>query len=109
MRRAFAHMVAAGEPDGVRFDFDRVASAPRLPASASTRRRSARSSSATPARETCERAGGSRREAAELGIGGVPYYVIDGRYAVCGGQPAEVWLRTLDAIEAESGCRRTGS
>ncbi len=42
----------------------------------------------------------SQREAAELGIGGVPFYVIDGRYAVSGGQPAEVWLRTLDAVEA---------
>ncbi|HZF57238.1 MAG TPA: DsbA family protein [Rubrobacter sp.] len=27
-RVAFAHVAAAGEPDGVRFDFDRVASAP---------------------------------------------------------------------------------
>jgi len=36
--------------------------------------------------------------AAGLGIGGVPFYVIDDRSAVSGGQPAEVWLRTLDAI-----------
>ena len=43
----------------------------------------------------------SQRAAAELGIGGVPFYIVDGRYAVSGGQPAEVWLRTLDAIEAE--------
>ena len=28
MRRAFAHVAAAGEPEGARFDFDRVASAP---------------------------------------------------------------------------------
>ena len=28
MRAAFAHVAAAGEPDGARFDFDRVASAP---------------------------------------------------------------------------------
>ena len=28
MSRAFDHVVAAGEPDGIRFDFDRVASAP---------------------------------------------------------------------------------
>ena len=27
--------------------------------------------------------------------------VIDDRYAVSGGQPAEAWLRTLEAIEAE--------
>jgi predicted DsbA family dithiol-disulfide isomerase len=32
----------------------------------------------------------SQRAAAELGIGGLPFYVIDGRYAVSGGQPAEV-------------------
>ncbi len=43
----------------------------------------------------------SQRTAAGLGIGGVPFYVIDGRYAVSGGQPAEVWLRTLDAVGAE--------
>ncbi len=43
----------------------------------------------------------SQQAAAGLGIGGVPFYDIDDRYAVSGGQPAEVWLRTLDAIEAE--------
>ncbi len=43
----------------------------------------------------------SQQVAAGLGIGGVPFYVIDDRYAVSGGQPAEVWLHTLDAIEAE--------
>ena len=43
----------------------------------------------------------SQKVAAGLGIGGVPFYVIDDRYAVSGGQPAEVWLRTLEAIEAE--------
>ena len=43
----------------------------------------------------------SQRTAAELGIAGVPFYVVDGRYAVSGGQPAEVWLRTLEAIETE--------
>lgn len=42
----------------------------------------------------------SQRAAAELS-GVVPFYVVDGRYAVSGGQPAEVWLRTLDAIGAE--------
>jgi predicted DsbA family dithiol-disulfide isomerase len=43
----------------------------------------------------------SQQAAAGLGIGGVPFYVIDDRYAVSGGQPTEVWLRTLDAIEAK--------
>jgi predicted DsbA family dithiol-disulfide isomerase len=28
-KAAFAHVAGAGEPEGVRFDFDRVASAPK--------------------------------------------------------------------------------
>ncbi|HKH12012.1 MAG TPA: DsbA family protein [Rubrobacter sp.] len=43
----------------------------------------------------------SQRSAAELGVSGVPFYVVDGRHAVSGAQPAEVWVRTLEAIEAE--------
>ena len=42
-----------------------------------------------------------QRTAAELGIGSVPFYGVDGRYAVSSSQPAEVWPRTLDAVEAE--------
>ena len=142
MRRAFAHVVAAGEPDGVRFDFDRVASAPntvdahRLILHARERGREWQMADAlfrgyfaegrdlNDARDLATMAAGigldaeevrtflggdastrdvreGQREAAELGIGGVPFYVVDGRYAVSGGQPAEVWLRTLDVIEAE--------
>ncbi len=142
MRRAFAHVAAAGEPDGARFDFDRVASAPntldahRLILHAAGRGREwpvadalfrgyfaevlnlndpddlaaiaadagldadevhALLASDSGAQEVRE----SQQAAAGLGIGGVPFYVIDDRYAVSGGQPAEVWLRTLDAIEAE--------
>ena len=142
MRRAFAHVAAAGEPDGARFDFDRVASAPntvdahRLILHARERGGEWRMADAlfrgyfaegrdlNDTRDLATMAAGagldaeevraflagdagtqdvleSQREAEELGIGGVPFYVIDGRYAVSGGQPAEVWLRTLDAIEAE--------
>lgn len=43
----------------------------------------------------------SQQTAARLGITGVPFYIIENRYAVSGGQPAEVWLRTFDAIESE--------
>ena len=44
----------------------------------------------------------SQQVAAACVIGGTPFYVIDERYAVSGGQPAaSVGLRTLDANEAE--------
>ena len=142
MERAFAHVAAAGEPDGARFDFDRVASAPntvdahRLILHAQERGKQWQMADAlfrgyfvegrdlNDANDLAAMAHGaglapdeartflggdagvedvreSQRTAAELGIEGVPFYVIDGRYAVSGGQPAEVWLRTLDAIEAE--------
>jgi predicted DsbA family dithiol-disulfide isomerase len=35
-------------------------------------------------------------DAAELGISGVPFFVIGGRYAVSGAQPVEVLLRALE-------------
>ena len=142
MRRAFAHVAAAGEPDGARFDFDRVASAPntvdahRLVLHAAERGRewpmadalfrgyfaegrdlndpddltamaAEAGLDADDARASLAGDSGtqdvweSQQVAAGLGIGGIPFYVIDGRYAVSGGQPAEAWLRTLDAVEAE--------
>lgn len=142
MKRAFAHVAAAGEPDGLRFDFDRVASAPntvdahRLILHAARRGREwpvadalfrgyfaegrdlndpealaamAADAGLDPDEALAYLAGDSgaqdvwesQQVAAGLGIGGVPFYVIDDRYAVSGGQPAEVWLRTLEAIEAE--------
>jgi predicted DsbA family dithiol-disulfide isomerase len=36
------------------------------------------------------------REAAMLGCTGVPFFVIDRRYAVSGAQPAEVFLQVLE-------------
>lgn len=39
----------------------------------------------------------SQRTAEELGITGVPFYVIDDRYGLSGAQPVEVFLRVLDA------------
>jgi predicted DsbA family dithiol-disulfide isomerase len=142
MRRAFADVTKAGRPEGIRFDFDRVASAPntvdahRLILHAAARGRERPMSGALfrgyfaegrdlndpedltamaadagldPDEVRTFLAGdsgtqdvwGSQQAAAAFGIGGVPLYVIDDRYAVPGGQPAEVWLRTLDAIEAE--------
>jgi predicted DsbA family dithiol-disulfide isomerase len=46
----------------------------------------------------------SQREAYQAGVTGVPFYVLDGRYALSGAQPLEVFLRALDlAGEAPSG------
>ena len=36
------------------------------------------------------------REAAELGATGVPFFVLDRRYGVSGGQPAEVFTQALE-------------
>ncbi|MFF8605388.1 DsbA family oxidoreductase [Streptomyces sp. NPDC015346] len=36
------------------------------------------------------------REAAELGANGVPFFVLDRRYGISGGQPAEVFTRALE-------------
>ncbi|RNG28227.1 DsbA family oxidoreductase [Streptomyces botrytidirepellens] len=36
------------------------------------------------------------RQAGQLGIGGVPFFVFDGQYAVSGAQPVEAFLRALD-------------
>ena len=38
----------------------------------------------------------TEREAAQLGVGGVPFFVIDGARAVSGAQPAEDWVRVLE-------------
>ncbi|MEU3713903.1 DsbA family oxidoreductase [Streptomyces catenulae] len=41
------------------------------------------------------------REAAELGATGVPFFVIDRRYGISGGQPAEVFRQALDRAHQE--------
>lgn len=41
-------------------------------------------------------------EAAELGINGVPFFVVDRRYGVSGAQPADVLLQVLDRAWADS-------
>ncbi|MDQ6771513.1 MAG: DsbA family oxidoreductase [Candidatus Dormibacteraeota bacterium] len=42
------------------------------------------------------------REAAELGISGVPFFVLDRRYGVSGAQPPELLLRALEQAWVES-------
>ncbi|WP_138908302.1 DsbA family oxidoreductase [Streptomyces chryseus] len=39
---------------------------------------------------------GDEREAAELGASGVPFFVLDRRYGISGGQPAEVFTQALE-------------
>jgi predicted DsbA family dithiol-disulfide isomerase len=42
-------------------------------------------------------------EAAELGISGVPFFVVGGRYALSGAQPTEVFVSALEQAWAELG------
>lgn len=42
------------------------------------------------------------RRAAQLGITGVPFFVFDGRYAVSGAQPTDLFRQVLDRAWAES-------
>ncbi|MGA5169342.1 DsbA family oxidoreductase [Streptomyces lavendulocolor] len=49
------------------------------------------------------------REAAELGATGVPFFVLDRRYGVSGGQPAEVFTRALEQAWEGRAVRRAGA
>ena len=42
------------------------------------------------------------REARELGVSGVPFYVFDRRFAVSGAQPVEVFVEALERARGES-------
>ncbi|WP_248924170.1 DsbA family oxidoreductase [Paenibacillus hamazuiensis] len=44
---------------------------------------------------------GDEREAASLGVRGVPFFVIDRKYAVSGAQPSEVFLNALEKAWSE--------
>lgn len=41
------------------------------------------------------------QEAREIGVTGVPYFVIDRKYAVSGAQPPQAFLETLEKAFAE--------
>lgn len=45
---------------------------------------------------------GEEQEAAHLGVTGVPFYVIDRKYAVSGAQPSEVFLQALERAWQET-------
>jgi predicted DsbA family dithiol-disulfide isomerase len=40
------------------------------------------------------------RAAADMGITGVPTFIVAGRYAVSGAQPSDVWTRLMDELDA---------
>src|SRR5690606_1491216 len=46
---------------------------------------------------------GDERMAAELAITGVPFFVIEQRYAISGAQPADLILEALERAAAELG------
>ena len=142
-KAAFSQVAAAGEQDGIRFDFGRVASAPntvdahRLIHFAENYRvqwelagalfrayftegkdlndhgelvdiASSAGLEALEVREYLAGEGGvedvrsSQEEARRLGITGVPFYVIDGRYAHYGAQPVQVFGEALDVVRDEA-------
>jgi predicted DsbA family dithiol-disulfide isomerase len=43
---------------------------------------------------------GEARAAADMGITGVPTFVVAGRYAISGAQPPETWTRLMDELDA---------
>ncbi|TJZ51148.1 DsbA family oxidoreductase [Streptomyces piniterrae] len=45
------------------------------------------------------------REAAELGATGVPFFVVDRRYGISGGQPADVFRQALERAHADDAVR----
>lgn len=143
-RGMFQHVSAAGAPDGIRFDWDRVATAPntvdahRLVLWAAERGREWEMAEALfaayftggrdlndpqqlaaaaaevgldPEEARAFLAGGEGRdevmrgqeEARELGVSGVPFFVIDGRWAISGAQPVAVFLRAFDEVAAAGG------
>jgi predicted DsbA family dithiol-disulfide isomerase len=44
----------------------------------------------------------SQAEAKELGIDGVPFFVLDGKYAFSGAQPLETFVAVLDRVRSEA-------
>ena len=56
-----------------------------------------RARSALDAGEFSDEVRADEREASELGINGVPFFVINRRYGVSGAQPPELLLKALQA------------
>ena len=142
MRTAFSHVSAAGKPDGVRFDFDDIASAPntvdahRLILHAADSSRQWETADALfrayfveganlnnheelveVAIEADLDADGTRaflsgndlsagvwsaqEKASRVGVRSVPFYIFNGRYALSGAQPVEMFIQALDVARNE--------
>ncbi|MGB3682051.1 MAG: DsbA family oxidoreductase [Rubrobacteraceae bacterium] len=43
----------------------------------------------------------SQEKAGRIGVGGVPFYIFDGRHGLSGAQPVEVFVQALDALRAD--------
>ena len=140
-RAMFRQVSAAGAPDGVRFRWERVATAPntvdahRLVLWAAERGRewemadalfgayfaegrdlnsvddlaaAAGEAGLDPGEARAFLAGDAKRgevlrsqeEARELGISGVPFFVVDGAWGISGAQPVEAFLRAFDEVAA---------
>lgn len=52
--------------------------------------------------EGADEVAAGQRAAQRLGVTGVPFFVFDGRFAVSGAQPVEVFLQALDAAAGET-------
>lgn len=59
--------------------------------------------------EFTDEARGDERTAAEIGVRGVPFFVIDGRYAVSGAQPPEVLATALQKAIADAPAEPTAT
>ena len=140
-KAAFARVSAVGTAEGIRFDFDRVVSAPNTVDAHRLILLATRSGSgwemvdalfeayfadgrdlndhedlASVAAgvgldthmvrahladdEDVAEVKASQREADQLGVAGVPFYVIDERYVLSGAQPVEVFIQALDLVYA---------
>jgi predicted DsbA family dithiol-disulfide isomerase len=44
---------------------------------------------------------GAERRAAELGINGVPFFIVDGKWTISGAQPTAAWVEALQQTVAE--------
>lgn len=42
-------------------------------------------------------------EASQVGVRGVPFFVMDRKYAMSGGQPAEVFAQAIEKVAQEAG------
>jgi len=142
-RAAFAQVAAAGEQDGISFDFGRVASAPNtvdahrlilfawnygvqrelsdalfrayftegkdlndhgklVNVASSVGLEATEVGECLAGEEGVEDVRSSQEEARRLGITGVPFYVFDGRYAIYGAQPVQVFGEALDLVRDEA-------